>query len=777
LDWYENSVKLSEGSMMSRTNVTIRVVVFAVWLMAAGIAEGRVITVDDDGPADFDNIQAAINDASNGDIVEVRPGTYTGGGNRDMDFAGKAITVRSQSGPAGCTIDCQGLGRGFYFHSSEGQDSVLEGLTIINGYGDNFGGAILCDPGRPTISNCVFAENHADWKGGAICVFASGPLIVNCVFTGNSAQWGGGLEIGGVYGSEGPISINCTFVGNSATNTQGGGGVSSSSSGVVTLSNCILWGNTYDNGIGGRRGQISAFYAAINYCCIEGGSSGTGNIGDDPLFVDAANADYHLANNSPCVDAGTNHPEGGLPTTDLEGIARSLDGDCDGNEVADMGAYEYWIPIIEISPDEFEFSDVCGVTYLDDQILSIGNRSIGTLSWTITYDCDWLQVSPLNGQSTGEYGNVVLSVDLAGMSLGEYSCVLTISAAGALNSPEHVQVNLLLGRAELSVPTQEYPTIQAAIDAAVAGCVVTVGDGVYSSQGNRDIDFKGKAVIVRSENGPESCIIDCQGNELEPHRGFHFHSGEDACSVVQGFTITGGYADYGGGIYNHQSSPTIANCILCGNTAAMFGGAIENWSSSATVANCIFHDNYAQSGAGVDNDWGSPVFTNCIFSSNTATVSGGAVFGYYSSITMKNSILWGDTPEEIFVDGGSTTVSYSDVEGGFAGEGNIDADPCFADAASGDYHLLGGSPAINAGDPGSDWINEPWPNGVRINMGAYGNTPEATRSLVDFDDLATFASHWLTDEPVVDIMPQPHGNGIVNFLDFTAFADLWRGEQ
>jgi hypothetical protein len=122
---------------------------------------------------------------------------------------------------------------------------------------------------------------------------------------------------------------------------------------------------------------------------------------------------------------------------------------------------------------------------------------------------------------------------------------------------------------------------------------------------------------------------------------------------------------------------------------------------------------------------------------------------------------------------GDCAVAYSDVQGGWAGTGNIDADPMFVDAVGGDYHLLGDSPAIDAGDPTSDCGNEPWPNGFRVNMGVYGNTAEAAASRVGFDDLATLAAHWLTDEPLVDIAPQPDGDGIANFLDFAALADYW----
>jgi hypothetical protein len=87
-------------------------------------------------------------------------------------------------------------------------------------------------------------------------------------------------------------------------------------------------------------------------------------------------------------------------------------------------------------------------------------------------------------------------------------------------------------RPRLQVPTEQYPTIQAAIDTAKPGDLVIVADGTYAGMGNRDLDFKGKSIIVRSESGPSNCIINCQGTEAELHRGFHFHSGENASSVV-----------------------------------------------------------------------------------------------------------------------------------------------------------------------------------------------------------------------------------------------------
>lgn len=110
---------------------------------------------------------------------------------------------------------------------------------------------------------------------------------------------------------------------------------------------------------------------------------------------------------------------------------------------------------------------------------------------------------------------------------------------------------------------------------------------------------------------------------------------------------------------------------------------------------------------------------------------------------------------------------------GRAGTDNIDADSIFVDVIAANYHLLGASPAIDAGNPASDWSNEPWPNGSGVNIGPYGNTSQATRSPAGFSDLAVFAYLWLTDEPLVDIAPEPSGDGIANLMDFAALVDYW----
>jgi hypothetical protein len=404
----------------------------------------------------------------------------------------------------------------------------------------------------------------------------------------------------------------------------------------------------------------------------------------------------------------------------------------------------------------------------------------------------------------------------------------------------------------------DYLTIQEGIDAAQDGDQVVVCDGTYTGSGNKDLDFHGKSITVCSANGPDHCIIDCEGNG----RAFYFHSGETAASIVEGFAITNGdvgYFDYGAGICCDESSPTISACAITGNEARRYGGGVYCRASDAdlidctivlntasqcgggvyclggaptlhncaitdnhagqqdeagvgggvysnsraiiaecriagntaeghlnsgsaaglyldseeTVVDCAITDNWAQwgkdgtprgggvlcsgaptitrcrisanrayegaglycggivilsdctitgnsadeTGGGVYCDYADVTVTNCTFTANWAGDynGGGALRCYFGNPVITNSILWNDSPNEIGQVGGDPVITYSDVEGGWPGEGNIDSDPLFVDPdgpdddpntwEDNDYHLGTGSPCIDVGDP--NFVPEP----------------------------------------------------------------------
>ncbi|MHC4633063.1 MAG: right-handed parallel beta-helix repeat-containing protein, partial [Planctomycetota bacterium] len=161
---------------------------------------------------------------------------------------------------------------------------------------------------------------------------------------------------------------------------------------------------------------------------------------------------------------------------------------------------------------------------------------------------------------------------------------------------------------------------------------------------NRDINFKGKAITVMSENGPENCIIDCQGRRGKYHRGFYFHSGEGSNSVVDGFTITNGFDKYySGGIYCRKSSPKIVNCIITRCRTECGGAGIYCKDASPLIAGCLIADNHASgSGGGLEFYRSSAMLTNCMIADNSAGYDGGGIRCDESSPTITDCIIIGN---------------------------------------------------------------------------------------------------------------------------------------
>lgn len=226
-------------------------------------------------PADYATIQAAIDDAVDGDTIWVADGTYSGGGNLEIDFRGKAVTVRSENGPDGCIIDCRGEGRAFYFNTGEAADSVLDGFTITNGGNTDYGAGIRCMGSSPTIRNCLFLRNAAGLYGGGLCnCYGSNPTVVDCKFRENSCSQSGIYGRGGGMANRqgsSPIVSNCTFIDNSAG--YNGGALGNFDAGSPRVTRCTFSGNRADFN-GGAVFNMAGSEPVFKNCIFTGNQAG-----------------------------------------------------------------------------------------------------------------------------------------------------------------------------------------------------------------------------------------------------------------------------------------------------------------------------------------------------------------------------------------------------------------------------------------------------------------------------------------------------------------------
>jgi len=305
-------------------------------------------------------------------------------------------------------------------------------------------------------------------------------------------------------------------------------------------------------------------------------------------------------------------------------------------------------------------------------------------------------------------------------------------------------------------------------------------------------------------------------------------SGTDASAVLDGFTITGACdcgmynfngnltvtnctftlnaAGAGGGIWNEMGNPTMIDCSFVGNSVSDSGGGMGNREGSPILINCIFRGNFANGGGGMLNIYGGEsTLTNCFFSENTAVANGGAIKCFEANSTLINCtfvansatngnalacdsvqqshpsnvklascILW-DGGSEIWNNDTSTiTITYSDVQGGWTGMGNIDADPLFINPINSDYHLQPSSPCIDAGD------NSAVPAGITTDLDGKprfrddpdtADTGNGTPPLVDMGAYEFQGISLITGDFCGDNSDQP--DGYVDYWDLLYFAQRW----
>ena len=361
--------------------------------------------------------------------------------------------------------------------------------------------------------------------------------------------------------------------------------------------------------------------------------------------------------------------------------------------------------------------------------------------------------------------------------------------------------------------------------AADTGDVITVAPGVY----DENLVLTGKCVTLKAASGGElaggaETILTSNGNKpvitLDDNR--------EGNVILDGFSFTGTNASdakYGGAINAYFAKVDLRNCIFEG-LFSMYGGAAYFDTSLFSFTNCIFSANSAFSGGSVYSVNASGEFTNCTFVNNNAYDLGGALYVTGArSVSLTNNIFYANdavTGYDVAVAApgasagleisynnigpdGAGVYAQDDYPVSYAGV-NLDTDPLFVDFLS-DLHLqsesgrwdsvntvwvtdLQTSPCIDAGDKASCYSNELWPHGKLCNLGAYGNTPQASMSIneqagniadvttddvVNLKDFAVIQASWLESGELMHC--DLDRDGSVGVDDLTAFVSNWLWNQ
>jgi hypothetical protein len=289
--------------------------------------------------------------------------------------------------------------------------------------------------------------------------------------------------------------------------------------------------------------------------------------------------------------------------------------------------------------------------------------------------------------------------------------------------------------------------------------------------------------------------------------------------LINHCTFTNNTADSAGAISLNGCHISISNSVFNKNSVVNSGGAIKMNNCTATITNCIFNNNSATSGGSIESMGSQTSVLNCTFTGNFASYAG-SVIECYDNTNLNNSIIWNNSSPRT---SGNAVINYSNIQNGWFGKGigNINIDPLFVRPGvwdmngtpnnphddfwkdtDWDYHLKSktgrwdpvsktwlrdnvNSPCIDAGDPNADPGQELWPNGKKINIGAYGGSSQASMSpstigdirdlnnddLISWDDILVLADKWNCND--IPLKEDLNRNGIVDVNDLSFFYGNW----
>jgi predicted outer membrane repeat protein len=639
----------------------MRLISASVILVISSVAMSATLTVDDSGPADFATIQAAIDAASPGDLIQVYPGTYHATGNQVVDAKGKAVIIKAISGSGYTSIDGQGQRRGVLFGAGETAATILDGFTIINCTATE-GGGIACSNSSPTIIDCVITNNHAtSTVGGGIACLDGSPSLSGCTISLNSAvTLGGGLycldghpnisncdianntagsQGGGLYATTSdPILVDCTVRSNQA---PVGAGIYATADSLPVLTGVLVCENDTDqiqgpwtNGGGTEVADTCPLRVPEDYATIQ--SAIDAAIPGDVIVVAPGtytSIDYqvvHMMGKSVTLRASGSVEE---TIIDGEGARRGIT--CDSGETNDT--------IIE------------GFTITNGKSSQGGGVYCFQSSPTLR-NCDVVG-NTTQGWAWPQAGGGGIYCELASPLID--SC--TISNNAAIDDGSgwgvHVGGGINYSSSYYIAPLQ------------ILNCTITNntaagdGGGIYCRADAPEVG-NDNSLIIRNCTITQNSAYEGAGIFCENYSNWE-EGTYDPFVVIDGCTISDNEAaQFGGGFSIRASKPTITDCVIERNSAsgnietqAAGGGGLLGERCLATMTNCSIRDNSAPGGGGgiafhqadvtmiaclIDGNFSvgagglggaqsTLAITSCTISNNLANGGGGG--GFYQCVT------------------------------------------------------------------------------------------------------------------------------------------------
>lgn len=553
-------------------------------------------------PTDFSSIQQALNHAPSHSLILVNPGVYL---ENILWPQTPDLRLAPASVPGSVTIDGGFRGRVILMMNVPEPGASLFGLRITHGRHSDGGAGLRIENSSVVMMGCTVYDNIADESSGMLYRPGIDCRNSHLYMIGSTVHdhFASGSEAAGVVvsGSESEAHFEgCVFRDNMQILSDGAGALAVMD-GSCRIQNCEFHSNTGGSGAAVRLETT----AVMDYCLVTGSSVPSSGAAIQLMHDDVRIQFCTIADNA-CTGIGMQGFGtilGSIITSNEIGLESDGFAILERNDV--YGNAQDYVGIepglTDISQDPLFSAGTRGHFYLSQLAAGQSQNSpcldAADPAWSVDGTTRTDHVLDTAAPDIGFHRNLTIASPVPTITPTSSTPVPT-STPFVTATPTAPPITMTPVSGLIRVP-EDYSNIQMAIDASSNGGIVLINDGIYSGVGNRDIKFRGKQITVRSLNGPDSTVIDCEGTYTDMHRGFLFDQNEASTSVLDGIRMQNGFSVEGAGILIRSGAyPVVRNCQIVHCDATSYGGGIRAYNSHFTLINTEIRDCYASDGGG-----------------------------------------------------------------------------------------------------------------------------------------------------------------------------------